>query len=110
MAKKRGNGEPAVTHSKMFVAERMATLKMETKDLAEAMDVSNTAAWRYEHGRRPAEDLVPKLAAALKCTVAQLYIHPDMDSADALLAGLDPEAIQQIRGLIEFHRWKDAKK
>lgn len=90
----------------MYVAERMAALKMETKDLAEAMDVSNTSAWRYEHGRRPRGHLLPKLATALKCTVAQLYQHPDTDTADEILAGLSADAIKDVRDLIAFHRWK----
>lgn len=76
----------------LYIAEHMAAEGLGDQDLADLVGVDRVTVtrWRNE-GRRPRPDMMPKVAAALKKTQAELRQPPDRPSLDAIVRDATPE-------------------
>lgn len=91
--------------TRLFLAERRNEAGLTQKQVGERLGVSDVTISRWETGeRRPDLNAQAAYAEALGVELPDLYRHPSIPSADALLRGQPPEIIDQALKLIRAIR------
>lgn len=89
--------------TRLFIRERMAKIPIDNERLSERMDCSPGTVSKLLNGQmQMTMQWLARFADALDVEVPQLFIDPDMPSADELLRRAAPERRKEIIGVIDF--------
>jgi len=87
---------------KLYLAEWRESRNLTQQQLADRLETSDVTVSRWETGkRRPDDDAKSAIAWVLGIEVVDLYRHPDMPSADALLRSAPQDVQDQGFRVIE---------